>query len=74
VIRKEKGKLETYETEKENDEFNDYEKMFEDKNDDVPLLVFHYGTSLAKIKELLGLRKIILKNNEFVEISSLKFS
>lgn len=52
---------------------SDYEKMFEGDNDDVPLLVFHYGMSLAKVKDMLSARKIILKNNEFVETSSLKF-
>jgi len=65
-----------YETEKEDDgnnAFGDYEKMFEGENDDVPLLVFHYGMTLAKVKELLSSRKIILKNNEFVETSSIKF-
>lgn len=50
----------------------DYEKMFENENEDYPLLVFHYGMSLAKVKDLLNARKIILKNNEFVEISSIK--
>jgi hypothetical protein len=51
----------------------DFEKMFEGENDDdMPLLVFHYGMSLGKVKDLLNTRKIILKNNEFVEISSIK--
>jgi hypothetical protein len=51
----------------------DFEKMFESENeDDIPLLVFHYGMSLAKVKDLLNTRKIILKNDEFVEISSIK--
>lgn len=65
-----------YETEKEDDGgtgFSDYEKMFENDSDNMPLLVFHYGMSLAKVKELLNARKIILKNNEFVETSSLRF-
>jgi hypothetical protein len=65
-----------YEIEKKSDDnmaFSDYETMFEDNNDDVPLLVFHYGMSLAKVNELLNARKIILKNNEFVETSSIKF-
>ncbi|HPC09596.1 MAG TPA: hypothetical protein PLN85_00780 [archaeon] len=52
------------------DGFSDYDKMFSDE-DDIPLLVFHYGMSLYKIKELLNSRKIILKNNEFVEVSSI---
>ncbi len=63
-----------YELEKENDgSFSDYEKMFENGNDDIPLLVFHYGMTLSKVKDLLNFRKIILKNNEFVETSSIKF-
>lgn len=53
--------------------FSDYERMFESDNDDTPLLVFHYGMSLRKIKEMLEPRKIILKNNEFIETSSMKF-
>ena len=63
-----------YEIEREDDgtPFSDYEKMFEGDNDDIPLLVFHYGMTLAKIKDLLSSRKIILKNNEFVETSSIK--
>lgn len=64
-----------YETERQIDGegFGDYEKMFEGDNDDVPLLVFHYGMTLAQIKNLFDGRKIILKNNEFVETSSIKF-
>ena len=64
-----------YEVEKDDDENrDDYDKLFNEENDDIPLLVFHYGMSLAKVKDLLNSRKIILnKNNEFVEISSLKF-
>lgn len=53
--------------------FSDYEKMFENNDDDVPLLVFHYGMTLTKVKDILSLRKIILKNNEFIETSSIKF-
>lgn len=63
-----------YELEQEaNGSFSDYEKMFENGNDDMPLLVFHYGMTLSKVKDLLNFRKIILKNNEFVETSSIKF-
>jgi hypothetical protein len=63
-----------YEKEKDMSETQgSYEQMFEDDKDDVPLLVFHYGMTLAKVKDLLNARKIILKNNEFVETSSLKF-
>jgi len=41
-------------------------------DEDVPMLVFHYGMSLGRVKDLLYARKIILKNNEFVEASSIK--
>jgi hypothetical protein len=62
-----------YEIEKQenNDGYGSYENMFE-IDDDMPLLVFHYGMSLSQIKKLLNERKMILKNNEFVEISSIK--
>ena len=65
-----------YEIDKQDENGNmisDYDKMFSEDNDDVPLLVFHYGMSLTKIKEMLDVRKIILKNNEFIETSSIKF-
>jgi len=52
---------------------NNYETMFEQDNDDLPLLVFHYGMTLEKVKEILAARKIILKNKEFIETSSIKF-
>jgi len=57
----------------DNGSFGDYEKMFENNNDDKPLLVFHYGMTLGKVKDLLNSRKIILKNNEFIETTSIKF-
>jgi hypothetical protein len=55
--------------------FGDYEKMFEKEegDDDLPLLVFHYGMTLGKVKEILNTRKIVLKNNEFIEVSSIRF-
>jgi len=59
-----------YEIEFENDNgYVEYENMFENSNE-MPLLVFHYGMTLEKIKELLYQRKITLQNDEFVEISS----
>lgn len=62
-----------YETEKEADNgYSDYDKMFNDEVEDNPLLVFHYGMSLERVEELLLTKKIILKNNEFVETSSIK--
>ena len=63
-----------YETEKKDENgYSTYDQMFEGQDDDVPLLVFHYGMTLAKIKDMLNARKIILRNNEFVETSSIKF-
>lgn len=63
-----------YEIEKKDENgYSTYEKMFEGEQNDLPLLVFHYGMSLGKIKDLLNSRKIILRNNEFVETSSIKF-
>jgi hypothetical protein len=65
-----------YEIEKKDENGNpssDYDNMFNGQEDDVPLLVFHYGMSLAKVKDLLNARKIILKNNEFIETSSIRF-
>jgi len=63
-----------YEVEKENNDDNEgydsYDSLFD--SDDVPLLVFHYGMSLEQIKNLLNPRKIILKNNEFVDVNSIK--
>lgn len=55
------------------DGFNQYEEMFEEK-DDLPLLVFHYGMTLEEIKEILYGRKIILQGKEFVESSSAELS
>lgn len=52
---------------------NNYESMFDNNdNDEFPLLVFHYGMTLKKIKELLEPRKIILNDNEFVHTSTIK--
>jgi hypothetical protein len=61
-----------YESENiDEDGYESYENMFDD-NFDMPLLVFHYGTSLKQIKDLLNPRNVIFKNNEFVDISSIK--
>jgi hypothetical protein len=51
----------------EQDGFEEFEEMFDDE--DAPLLVFHYGMTLAQIKEMLYERKIILKGTEFLESS-----
>lgn len=53
--------------------YSDYEKMFETDDDDTPLLVFHYGMTLGKIKDLLSTRKIVLRDKEFIETSSIQF-
>lgn len=54
------------------DGYEQFEKLVKDNEND-PMLVFHYGMSLARVKEVFGRRKIILKNDEFVEVSSIRF-
>ena len=64
-----------YEIEKEDsmqNGFDDYDNLFQDNMDDVPLLVFHYGMSLEQIKEMFYARKIIFKKNELVDVSSIE--
>jgi len=64
-----------YETDREDIEengFNQYEQIFEEETEDVTMLVFHYGMSFEQVKDLLYERKIILKDKEFVETSSIK--
>jgi len=63
-----------YETENL-EEDGTYETMFDSSADDedMPLLVFHYGMTLELIKEMLNERHMILKDNEFIETSSIKF-
>jgi hypothetical protein len=62
-----------YEIDKPNDSgFDQYDKMFDKQEEDTPLLVFHYGMTLARVKDLLYARKIILRDKEFVESSSVK--
>jgi hypothetical protein len=50
-------------------EFTDYEEMFD--NDDLPLLVFHYGNSLKDVEDKLYERSIILKGEKFTNTSAL---
>lgn len=58
-----------YEVEKENlDGYSQYEDMFEN-SEDIPLLVFHYGMSFNKVKELMYERKVILRDHHFIESS-----
>ena len=52
--------------------FDQYDKMFDKAEEDMPLLVFHYGMTLGRVKDLLYARKIILKDKEFIESSSVK--
>ena len=59
-----------YET--ENNDDDGYDKMFNQEEEDYSLLVFHYGMTLSRIKDMLNIRKIILKNNEFVEVNTIK--
>lgn len=65
-----------YEIEKQDDAnnaFSQYDSMFSKEEEDVPLLVFHYGMTLARVKDLLYARKIILRDKEFIESSAVKF-
>lgn len=55
----------------DNNGYAQYENLIEES--ELPLLVFHYGTTLTNIIEKLYARNIILKNNEFIEMSNLKF-
>jgi len=62
-----------YETERESDNgYEQFEKLIE-ASEDKPLLVFHYGMTLERVKEIFSRRKIILKNDEFIEVSSIRF-
>ena len=54
------------------DGFVSYDNIFSEDNDDVPLLVFHYGMSFDQIKDMLDQRKIILKGENFIDVSSVK--
>ena len=57
---------------KGDDGHDQYDRMFTKEEEDIPLLVFHYGMTLARVKDLLYARKIILKDKEFIESSSMK--
>lgn len=63
-----------YEIERQTDDdgHSQYDELFSGEDEDVPLLVFHYGMSLARVKDMLYARKIILKDKEFIETSSMK--
>ena len=54
--------------------FDDYDDLFNEDKDEMPLLVFHYGMTLKQIKDLLYSRNIILKNDEFIETSKVKIA
>jgi len=65
-----------YEIERQIDDtnsgFDQYDSIFGKEDEEAPLLVFHYGMTLARIKDLLYARKIVLRDKEFVESSSIK--
>lgn len=52
-------------------EFTDYEEMFSGNNDDLPLLVFHYGNTLKDVEDKLYERNIILKGDNFINTSAI---
>ena len=55
------------------DGFSQYDSMFNGDDENIPLLVFHYGMTLARVKDLLYAHKIILRDKEFIESSAVKF-
>jgi len=63
-----------YETEKEEDyEYDDYEDMYSNNNnDELPLLVFHFGMTLTQVESILYQRDIILHENSFKSSSEIK--
>lgn len=70
-----------YETEKDDDEeYDDYDNIFDklngsDKSDEeLPLLVFHYNTTLEQVEKLLYERDIILKGDKFIQSKNIKIS
>lgn len=52
--------------------YEQFEQAFNDSDDEL-LLVFHYGMSLARVKEIFSRKKIILRNDDFIEVSAIKF-
>jgi hypothetical protein len=53
--------------------FSSYEDLFEKEvDDDNPLLVFHYGTTLKQIKEMLYERGYVLRGNDFLLSSKIE--
>lgn len=62
-----------YETGKEDsDGYVQYENLIND-DDDLPLLVFHYGMTLDQIIGIFKNRKFVLRGEEFVEVSQIVF-
>jgi hypothetical protein len=55
-----------------NNGHDQYDSMFNKSEEDAPLLVFHYGMTLTRVKDLLYARKIVLKDKDFIESSSIK--
>ena len=53
-----------------NPEYEEYEEMFE-SNDELPLLVFHYGMTKKQVEDKLYERNIILKENSFINTSAI---
>lgn len=63
-----------YEIEKtDEDGYDSYDDIFSDDSNQ-PLLVFHYGVTLDKVKSMLMNRNFRFKNNEFLEIESIDFN
>lgn len=60
-----------YEDEQEEDGYVQYDTMID--NEESPLLVFHYGMTLQQITDIFRKRNIILKNDNFIQASDMKF-
>ncbi len=60
-----------WENENEIEGFESYQDLIEEN--DRPLLIFYYGITLKKVKDLLYARQIIFKGDTFVEASKVKF-
>lgn len=59
--------------ETEEEGFEGYDMMMT-PIDEMPLLVFHYGMTLKQIQDLFYERRIILKEDSFIETKSLSFN
>ena len=52
-------------------EYSNDDEIYSDE--EIPILVFHYGMPLSRIKDILYTKKLILNKNEFVEATTIDF-